>query len=81
MNAADFRIPLRVRLRCAARAAWACLRGDYTVQRLPVIPPPPPTDRQPGMCRTLSDCVQMCHQLEQTEAQLGELVGRRPRRG
>lgn len=69
-------VPLRVRLRCAARAAWACLRGDYTVERIPVAP----ASRTPGMCRTLSDCARTCHLLEQSEARVSELSGRRARR-
>ena len=71
-------VPWRVRVRCAVRAAWACLRADYTVQRVPV---EAPAARLPGMCRSLSDCVRVCHQLEQTEALLGELTGRPARRG
>lgn len=79
-------VPWRVRVRCAARAAWACLRADCTVQRIPVKPPtavqpviPPPAYRDPGMCRNLSDCVRTCHALEQTDAHLSELLGRAPR--
>jgi len=70
-------VPFRVRVRCAARAAWGCLRGDYTVERVPTGPVPL---RAPGMCRTLSDCARTCHLLEQSEARVGELSGRKARR-
>lgn len=81
-----FWVPVRVRVRCALRAGWACLRGDYTLKRFPVrhssspeLLIPAPAYREPGMCRSLSDCVRTCHALEQTEAHLGELLGRAPR--
>lgn len=63
-------VPLSTRLRCAARAAWACLKADYTVERVPV------KGRHPGMCCTLNDCIAKTHQLEQAEAVLDELAGR-----
>ncbi len=61
-------LPLSVRLRAAGRAAMSCLRGDYTVQRIPVRA----ADRRP-MCSTLAQCCQTTAELDRAETQLAEL--------
>lgn len=60
-------LPFPVRARAAARAAWACLTGDATVQRIPLRD----AERRP-MCASLAQCVQTCHRLEQAEARLAD---------
>lgn len=70
----DEKIPLSVRVRCAARAAVACLRADYTLQMVPVRR----SDRVP-MCSTLAQCARNCHRVEQAEAKVAELEGVSPR--
>lgn len=62
-NPAD--LPLRCRARAACRAFWACLRGDYTVPRIPTAA----GERRP-MCSTLAQCATVRHDLEQTTAAL-----------
>lgn len=62
-------LPLLMRCRMAARAAWACLTGDAAVQRIPLRS----AERRP-MCASLAQCVQTCHRLEQTEARLADLA-------
>lgn len=64
----DAKLPLAVRVRAAVHAAMSCLRGDYTVQRIPVRT----ADRRP-MCSTLAQCCQTTAELDRAETQLAEL--------
>lgn len=61
------RYPFRFRVNAAARSAWACLRGDQTVQRVPLRA----AERRP-MCVSLAQCCQTIAELDRAETQLAE---------
>lgn len=62
------RYPFRFRVKAAARAAWACLRGDQTVQRVPLRA----GERRP-MCVSLAQCCQRTAELDRAETQLADM--------
>lgn len=68
MNRAD-KLPLVVRCRMACRAAWACLRGDAAVLRVPGRP----EERRP-MCSSLPQCCQTIAELDRAETEKGQLL-------
>lgn len=62
------RYPFRFRVKAAARAAWACLRGEQTVQRIPLR-----TDERRGMCATTAQCCRNVAELDQAATEIADL--------
>jgi hypothetical protein len=67
MNRSD-KLPLGLRCKLAASAAFHVLRGDYAI---PMIPG---KDRQPGLCRSLGECFRTCSQRDQAATLADELL-------
>lgn len=62
------RYPFRFRVKAAVRAAWACLRGDQTVQRIPLRA----AERRP-MCVSLAKCCQTTAELDRAATEIADL--------